>query len=267
MHVESVAAGGRGPGAARPVSFDPGRIRINCMPLENIIMQAYVVYANGQERSLLPIPLPEQWVRGGPRWIESAYYAIDAKPEAEQRAAMMLGPMLQGLLEDRFKLRVHRETKEMPSYALVVAKGGPKLETTKEGICTPVDSTQSPRPPVELGQPPPCGSSSAGRDGLLKAQGWSMANLSRFLTRRLNRKVIDKTGITGVFDIVDVFNMRVDFVRPSTLANMADESNLTAPDPAATIEQDLQKLGLRLESAKDAPELIVIDHIERPSAN
>jgi uncharacterized protein (TIGR03435 family) len=237
------------------------------MPLENIIMQAYVVYANGQERSTLPIPLPEHWVRGGPKWIESAYYVIDAKPEGVQTAAMMLGPMLQALLEERFKLSVHRETKEMPAYALVVGKGGPKLTATKEGSCTPVDLSQSPRPQLEPGQPPPCGSSSAGRDGLLKAQGWSMANLCRFLTRRLNRKVVDRTGSTGVFDISDVFNMRLDFDRPSSLANMADESNLISPDPAATIEQDLQRLGLRPESTKDAPELIVIDRIERPSAN
>jgi uncharacterized protein (TIGR03435 family) len=264
---DEFATGGRGTGAARPVSVDPERIRINCMPLESIIMQAYVVYASGQSRSVLPTPLPEQWVRGGPRWIESAYYAIDGKPEAAQTAAIMLGPMLQALLEERFKLSIHRETKEMTAYALVVAKGGLKLKATKEGSCTPVDLNRSPLPPLAPGQPPPCGSSSAGRDGLLKAQGWSMANLCRFLTRRLNQKVVDKTGITGVFDIIDVFNMRVDLERPSTLINMADESNLTAPDPTATIEQDLQKLGLRLESTKDATEFVVIDHIERPSAN
>ncbi len=190
--------GGRGRGAG-PVAVDPGRIRIKCLPLENIIMQAYVLYANGQGRSV--VPMREQWVRGGPSWIKSAYYAIDAEPEGAQTAAMMRGPMLQALLEDRFKLRVHRETKEEPAYALVVAKGGPKLEATKVGSCTPVDLTQSPRPPVAPEQPPPCGSSSAGRDGLLKAQGWSMANLCRFLTIHLNRKVVDKTGITGVFDV------------------------------------------------------------------
>lgn len=96
---------------------------------------------------------------------------------------------------------------------------------------------------------------------------WSMANLCRFLTRRLNRKVIDKTGVAGMFNIIDVFNMRVDFDRPSTLVDMVDLSNLTALDPAATIEQDLQRLGLRLESTKEATEFIVIDHVERPSGD
>jgi uncharacterized protein (TIGR03435 family) len=61
--------------------------------------------------------------------------------------------------------------------------------------------------------------------------------------------------------------MRVNFDRPSTLVNIADDSDLTAPDPATTIQDDPQKLGLRLESTKDATEFIVIDHIERPSEN
>lgn len=100
---------GRGPGTA-PVAVDPGRIRIKCLPLGNLIMQAYVVYPDGEARSA--IPMREQWVRG-PSWIESAHYAIDAKPEGAQTAAMMRGPMLQKLLEDRFKLRVHRESKEI----------------------------------------------------------------------------------------------------------------------------------------------------------
>jgi uncharacterized protein (TIGR03435 family) len=93
-----------------------------------------------------------------------------------------------------------------------------------------------------------------------------MANLCRFLTRRLNQKVIDKTGIAGVFDIIDVLNMRVDFER-SALVNIADESEVIAPDPTGTTQDDLRKLGWRLESSKDTSELIVIDHIERPSAN
>jgi uncharacterized protein (TIGR03435 family) len=225
-------------------------------------MQAYVVYANGRGRSV--VPMREQWVRGGPSWIASTYYEIDAKPEGASSSAMMRGPMLQALLEDRFKLRVHRETKEASAYGLVVAKGGPKLDATKVGSCTPVDLTQSPQPPLAPGQPPPCGSSSAGRDGLLKAQGWSMERLCRFLTLQLNRKVVDRTGIIGLFDVR--LDMHVgEFLSP--VANMADDSDITALDPAAKFEDDLRKLGLRLESFKDTAESIVIDHVERPSEN
>ena len=120
----------------------------------------------------------------------------------------MLGPMLQALLEYRFQLRIHRENKEMPAYALVVAKGGPKLKPTEPGSCTPVDDTQGPRPPLAPGQPPRCGGASAGRDGLLKAYGLTMANLCPILTTQVGRKVV--------------------------------------------FQDDLQKVGLRLESFKDA---------------
>ena len=170
---------------------------------------------------------------------------------------MMLGPMLQALLEDRFQLKVHRENKEMLAYALVVAKGGPKLKPTEPGSCTPVDDTQGPRPPLLPGQPPRCGSASAGRDGLLKAYGLSMANLCRILTTQLRRRVVDKTNITGVFDV----QIDMHFDKPT------DDGDLPTRDPAASFQDDLQKLGLRLEPFKDATGFIAIDHIERPSEN
>lgn len=246
--------GGVGRGAIRPIEVDPGRIRINCLPLDNIVMQAYIVYADGKTRA--QIAMGEQRVRGGPGWIASAY-SIDAKPESAQTAAMMLGPMLQALLEDRFKLRVRRENKEMPAYALVVAKGGPKMKPTEPGSCTPMDDTQGPRPPLAPGQPPRCGGASAGRDGLLRAYGLSMANLCRILTTQLGRRVVDKTDITGVFDV----QIDMHFDKPT------DDGDLPTRDPTASFQDDLQKLGLRLEPFKDATGFIVIDHIERPSEN
>jgi uncharacterized protein (TIGR03435 family) len=251
--------GGVGRGAIRPIEVDPGRIRINCLPLDNIIMQAYIVYADGQARS--QVPMGEQWVRGGPGWIASAY-SIDAKPEEAQTAAMMLGPMLQALLEDRFQLRIHRENKEMPAYSLVVAKGGPKLKPAEPGSCTAVDDTQDPRAPLAPGRPPRCGSASAGRDGLLKAYGLSMANLCRILTTQLSRKVVDKTNITGVFDV------QIDMHFGERFSPAPDEDgDLPTRGPAASFQDDLQKLGLRLDPFKDATGFVVIDHIERPSEN
>lgn len=90
-----------------------------------------------------------------------------------------------------------------------------------------------------------------------------MERLCRFLTLQLNRKVVDKTGITGAFDV----QLDIHMGEASTLVNMADGSDLSTPDPAATFQDALQKLGLRLESSKDTAELIVIDHVERPSEN
>jgi uncharacterized protein (TIGR03435 family) len=225
--------------------------------VESLIVQAYVLFSNGHGRSM-PAVNGESFVQGGPPWIKSDPYTIDAKPEGTQTSAMMRGPMLQALLEDRFKLKIHRESREVRAYTLVVGKGGAKLQPTIEGTCTPVDLTQSPRPPLAPGQPPPCGSARSGKDGLLHAQGWTMADLCRALSARLNQKVVDKTGITGVFDI--------QFALWAGNTSL-DDGDPTGPDPAGGLRDAVQKLGLRLESTKSTAEFVVIDHIERPTEN
>ncbi len=83
------------------------------------------------------------------------------------------------------------------------------------------------------------------------------------MTLQLNRRVVDKTGIAGIFDI----QLDLHLGQPSTLVNLADGSDLTAPDPTAAFQAALQKVGLRLEPFKDTADLIVIDYIERPSEN
>jgi uncharacterized protein (TIGR03435 family) len=162
--------------------------------------------------------------------------------------------MLQALLEDRFKLKVHRERKEIPVYALVVAKGGPKLEATKEGGCTPADPTQGP-PPIVPRQPLPCGyiGEAKGGDGI-EAVGVTMASICQIFSVQLHRAIIDKTGITGRF------NYQLPFNTPPPGASGDDEQFGVAMGA-------LQKLGLKVESAKGTAEFIVIDHVERPSEN
>ena len=75
-------------------------------------------------------------IEGGPGWVASERYTINAKAEDNANAYVMQGPLLQTLLENRFKLKIHRETREIPIYELVVAKGGPKLKPFREGICS-----------------------------------------------------------------------------------------------------------------------------------
>jgi uncharacterized protein (TIGR03435 family) len=112
-----------------------------------ILQQAYGLFANGRENPLWSIPK----IEGGPAWINSDRYEINAKAEGDASPEMMMGPMMQGLLEDRFKLKVHRESREVQVYALTVAKGGLKLKPFQEGSCTP--SSDTPHVP---GQPPVC---------------------------------------------------------------------------------------------------------------
>src|SRR5262249_47372554 len=116
-----------------------------CTTVFNLINGAYVLFADGHVNPQSRVP-----IEGGPSWIHTSRYRIDAKADGAQSQGMMHGPMLQTLLEDRFKLKIHRETREVPAYALTVAKGGIKLNTFKEGSCIPLDLKifeQFPPPP------------------------------------------------------------------------------------------------------------------------
>ena len=112
-----------------------GRIEVNNMSLKELMVMAYRVQ-------------PFQ-ISGAEGWIGSAHYDISAKPESATKMSEVR-PMLQALLADRFALKFHRETKELPIYALVVArkdgKLGPGLTKSQEGGCKPIDPAKPPQP-------------------------------------------------------------------------------------------------------------------------
>jgi len=210
-------------------------------------------------------------VVGGPSWLTSERYQIDAKADANaSRDRMFL--MLQSLLEDRFQLKIHRDTKELPAFALVANKGGLKLPPPKEGAC--VDSMADSDAEWAGGRMAPPGEvqSAKGRCGSavlalgpggahLHGGKIAMPELVRTLSMVLGRSVIDKTGFTGLFDVQLVF--------------VPDDTTPTMPPPppdsglsGVSIAQALQQqLGLRLESTKGPVQVIVVDQAERPSAN
>ncbi len=210
-----------------------------------------------------------QPIEGSPSWVKSETFTIDAKPESPQTMEMMRGPMLQALLEDRFKLKVHRETGQVPIYALVVAKGGPKLDAAKKDSCTPPpDFANGLPPPLRPNQPPPCGAFSPNRNGGTRTFGQTLAGLSAQFSVVLDRDVVDRTGIKGTFDIhleasyEDLFE---GFDNRSGAGDAPAEPNGT--DPLDVIGSAVQKLGLRLESTNGPAIFIVIDHVEPPSQN
>lgn len=185
-------------------------------------------------------------ITGGPSWIGSDVFDINAKPEEAVKMEEMPG-MIQGLLAERFKLVVHRETKEMPVYALVVGKNGPKLK----------DADGTAQPMVRV------------RRGLLVAPRGDSGTLAELLASFLGRTVIDKTGLKGAFD------MKLEWVPDENQVAMF--SAMGVPEGFGAPAKDWQgptlftaleeQMGLRLESAKGPVELVVVDHIERPSAN
>lgn len=235
----------------------PGRLNIKCTTVRGLINQAYLLFANGQFRVGLPPP-----IEGGPAWINSEAYEINAKAEGAPRLEMMNGPMLQALLEDRFMLKVHRQTKEVPVYALTVAKGGPKLQPFISGSCTPVDRTKfAPFYPLPRSDQIARNCHARGsRDGLnvkVDAQGMSLDEFALLFldSHTVDRPVINQTGITGRFDF------QLEYLPDSAVLN-------AEPGGGPSIFTALQEqLGLKLEPARGPGEFLVIDGIERPSEN
>jgi uncharacterized protein (TIGR03435 family) len=210
-------------------------------------------------------------ISGGPAWINSDGYDITAKATDSNIGIDQLRPLLQTLLEDRFQLKVHRESKEVPVYALLAGKNGPKLPEAKEGGCVALNPNSGPPPPPKQGQfpPTPCGGFFMGPNHL-EGGKIGMEQFVGALSNILGRPVIDKTGFNGTFDV------KLDFSPEGT--NLfgrgglgpppgapADAGNADAPPSIFTVIQD--QLGLKLESQKGPGEILVIDRAEKPSEN
>ena len=166
---------------------------------------------------------------------------------------------MQTILEDRFKLKIHRETRQGPVYELVLGKGSPKLKPLPEGSCVP-PVMGGPLPPLAPDQKR-CRNMVNPR-GSVDMEGGTLSMFTGMLAMALDRPVIDKTGLTGYFEI------RLAFAPddPAT-ADPGAPAPIKTPD-APTIFQAIQKqLGLRLVPAKGPVDVLVIDHIERPSEN
>jgi uncharacterized protein (TIGR03435 family) len=179
---------------------------------------------------------------GGPAWITSECFDIDAKA---QRPLKATHEMEKSLLASRFHLEFHRETKEASVYTLVVARGGLKMKLS-------ADQTEP-----EKGGPKEMG------PGRLVGNGIPMYVIVNLLSNMLGRAVVDNTGLTGKYDV----NLRP---LPDTLQLPADPADSLAPADflnLAVIEAVEKQLGLKLESTKAPREVLVIDRIEHPSPN
>jgi uncharacterized protein (TIGR03435 family) len=171
----------------------------------------------------------------------------------------MEGPMLQSLLADRFKLSFHRETQQLPVYELTRAGVNTKLQQTKEGTCTVYELDAPPPSDASVRGTTSCGFLKTSLNGINRAldgKDVSMATLASNIGRSLRRAVIDKTGLTGTYDL------HLEWSEGPLNATNPDTLNRPSIFTAVT-----EQLGLKLESAKGPVEVIVIDHIERPSDN
>jgi uncharacterized protein (TIGR03435 family) len=242
-----------------------GRIIATNAPLRLLIQFAYAAHDSPYQGH--SDPLGASQVIGGPAWIDSDGYDIEAKPErdVDQKHAW---PMLQTLLADRFRLTLHRETRELPVYDLTARNSGIKLPAPKEANCVSFQPGMTPRSipgSVDCGYAPLLLSPTGLR---MNGRKLHMADLIRELALTLGRPVMDKTGFTGEFDLN--LNYTDDALTKSPVSAAPDDpaGNRVPAEPNLSIVfAAMQQLGLKLEPAKGPVEVLVVDHAERPTAN
>jgi uncharacterized protein (TIGR03435 family) len=240
------------------------RLEMPCVTLRSLIRIAYGGFSGDKLNATL------KEVAGGPSWLDSQRYDIAAKADGKASGPEMMGPMLQTLLEDRFQLKVRVEARESPVYVLTVSKPG-KLAPAKEGSCIPIDPTNFGRPDPSGPMPRYCGGGSmrmVNGNTVADIPGATMEEFAgRLLGTYMQKKVIDKTGLTGRFDIRLEFSAE----RPGgpvmlngAPANLPELPESGAPPFTAALNE---QLGLKLTSDKAPVEVIVVDRAERPSGN
>lgn len=229
--------------------FTPDGISVSGVPLQLLLREACGV---GDDRIL-----------GAPGWVKTDRFDIQAKVDGADVPKLSKLPMEQRrlmlvpLLAERFGLKFHHETRELPVYALVIAKGGSRLKESK----TP-DTTASEGPPRRM-------TMIHGR-GSIEGQGSSIENLAHVLSEQLGRTIIDKTGLAGTYDYT--LNWTPDDAPPmggGPAGGPPGGDNAPPPDAGgpSVFAAIQEQLGLKLESQKGPVDVVVIDHIEAPSGN
>jgi uncharacterized protein (TIGR03435 family) len=185
---------------------------------------------------------------GAPAWAEHDRYDMDAQPDGQgQPSLKQWKMMMQKVLADRFKLSFHREKKELPVYAITVARGGPKLTKSQ-------------------GDPNGLPGLFFRALGVLPATNASMADLAGVMQSTvLDRPVVDHTGITGKFDFTLTWTPDESQFRSLDVRVPRPADPSTAPPDLFTAMQ--QQLGLRLETTRALTDVIVIDHVEKPGGD
>lgn len=210
---------------------------------------------------------------GEPDWLRSERYDIQAKAPDGGAVATdgAINVMLQAMLADRFKLKVRRETRESPIYEIVFARSDRRLgenlrQTSADCVGTrnrePLGGPPAAPALIDPGDPVPCGMIMIGGNRLA-AGGYTMARLATMLGPRVQRIVVDKTGLSGLYD----FDLQFlpDPVAGGAAADGPVRMYLVAKDVPLLTTAIQEQLGLKLQAARGSVEYVVIENIERPS--
>jgi uncharacterized protein (TIGR03435 family) len=222
---------------------DSGYFRVVNATLKSLILSAYRLF--------------DFQLVGGPDWITTARFDIEAKVD---RAALplprttpgepdVMSLMVQSLLEERFQVKTHRETRELPVFTLTVVKNGTTLTRTVEG---------SPGPGGLKAGSSRSSTTAAGTE--MSGSGITIARLTNMLSGPAGRPIIDKTNLTGQYDLTLKFAP----VQNVTVGGGDPSTEPIAPSLFTALQE---QLGLKLESAKGPVEVLVIDSVSKPSEN
>lgn len=214
----------------------PDGFHLQCIPLSALIRYAYGYGAFNDERVL-----------GEPSWIKFEAYDVDAKVEFgdtgtfDKLSLEQKETMLQPILKSRFKLGVHQETKVLPVYALVIGKGGDKLKES-----SPDDLATKTLPTLRM----------RGR-GKLEGHHCSIKEMLSFLSPLQGRTIVDRTGLSGKYEFTLSWT-------PNSMTTDAPAEDESRPSIFTAVQE---QLGLKLEVQKAPLNVLVVDHVERPSVN
>ena len=262
--------------ASQRVAFDVASVK----PNRSADLGIRIDLPGGNRFTAINVPLRElirfaydvQNVRliGGPDWARSERFDVVAKSEQDLPAWTPAGPpiqvllMLRMLLADRFGLVVHQETRELPTYALAVAKNdrklGPELRTSTLD-CEKKRTGPPPPPPQGREDQPACGMRIG--PGQMVMGGASMEQLASILSQFVQRTVVDRTGLGGPFDLhLGWTPERYPQGPPPPGGPPLPPVDPNGPSLFAALQE---QLGLKLESTKGPVDVLVIDHVEQPT--
>jgi uncharacterized protein (TIGR03435 family) len=211
-----------------------GHTHINYPPNDrfsatNITLLALMQWAYG---------VPEKQILDGPAWLASSRFDIQAEADVgdtmksltSEQGNELKRRMVQGLLAERFQLKLHSETRTLPAYDLVLAKGGSKLQPSESG-----------------------GKSIGVGRTHFDGKGLGVTSIAEELSKITGRVVVDKTGLTGRYDFKVLWT--------------ADDAPATDGDPPTLFTAIQEQLGLKLEPAKEPVPVLVVDHVDQPTPN
>lgn len=213
------------------ITFPPGRFSVDNVPLRTVLLRIY--------------GLNDYQLLGGPDWLKDRYN-MQAKASEGESTESQIRAMAQRLIEQRFHLKFHHESKQLPVYVLTLGKNAAKLSASTEAS----------------------GASTIGvGKGKITGRRAKLSTLSIALTRLLGRPVFDETGLSGDFDFVLHFDPNSVVGLPFKEGSSSDSAAAADSGEPSIFTAVQEQLGLKLEGQKRAIDTVVIDSLQRPTEN